>query len=84
MSHLGERGGRLENVERGWLRRNYAGPINLHTKAHLIFSKETFESERTYNYHLHLSLRDPNRHSALSFTVKINFLATAEQTGQNR
>ena len=62
----------------------YAGPINLHTKAHLIFSKETFEFEGTYNYHLHLSLRDPNRHSALSFTVKINFLATAEQTGQNR
>ena len=52
----------------------YAGPLfNLHTKAHLIFLKEAFQSEGTYN-HLHPSLRvqrDPNRHSALSFKDKL-------------
>ena len=63
----------------------YAGPFNLHTKAHLIFLKDAFQSEGTYNYHLHPTLRvqrDPNRRSALSFKDKLSGYRWANRTEQ--
>jgi len=68
-----KRGGRLENVERGWLRRLCRSPFQPTYKSTSLFLKEAFQSEGTYN-HLHPSLRvqrDPNRHSALSFKDKL-------------